>query len=331
MKPPRITRQTLRRWLAVLLALLLSLALLVLIPLLTHRKPEPEPRFTEHRPPPSEEPLLTPEPVSFEMPDPTLPEQNAELQALLADFVERHPGTWDIYVYNLTYGEFGEYATQEDSPMVAASLIKLYIIGASFRQFKQGKFYHDEAWPSVKKMIITSDNWCAKWLLYRLGEGVDEVAFDEVNSFAYSIGCRNTTMNRTLLDTDSGLENYTTAEDVALFYKLLYRYELVSPEYSAEMLDYLKAQTINDRIPVGLPAGTVCAHKTGDLEHICCADAGLIFSPGADYILSVINNGAEDDAAAAQAIVELSSLVYDFFNPPVEAEASDDAGAATEP
>lgn len=320
MKRPRITRQTLLRWLAGLLGLLLLLALLVLIPLLTHRKPEPEPRFTEHQPPPSEEPQYTPEPVQFEMPDPTLPEQNADLQELLAAFAEEHPGNWDIYVYNLTYGEFGAYATQEDEPMVAASLIKLYIMGASFRQFKQGRFSYDEAWPSVKKMIVTSDNWCAKWLLYRLGEGVDEAAFDEVNNFARTIGCRSTTMNRTLLDTTSGLENYTSAEDVALFYKLLYRYELVSPEYSAEMLSYLKAQTINDRIPAGLPAGTVCAHKTGDLEHICCADAGLIFSPGADYILSVINNGAEDDAAAKAAIVELSALVYEHFNPPAEEE-----------
>ena len=163
--------------------------------------------------------------------------------------------------------------------MVAASLIKLYIMGASFRQFKEGKFYHDEAWPSVRKMIVTSDNWCAKWLLYRLGEGVDAAAFDEVNSFAHEIGSSSTVMNRTLLDTDSGLENYTSAEDVALFFKLLYRYELISPEYSAEMLEFLKAQTINDRIPAGLPAKTVCAHKTGDLQHICCADAAQDKNP----------------------------------------------------
>ena len=315
MKLPKLNRKTLHRCLAVLLSLLLTLALLVLIPLLTHRKPQPEQRFTERPPQQTQTPLITPEPVHYEMPDPTLPEQNAELQALLSEFIETHPGTWDIYVYNLTYGEFAGCSTQEDSPMVAASLIKLFIMGAVFQQFKEGKLPYDDTWPSIRKMIVTSDNYCANWLTIRLGEGLEARGIEAVTAYAQSLGCSNTSMNRTMLDTTSGLENYTTAEEVSLLFRMLYRYELVSPEYSADMLNYLKAQTINDRIPAGLPAGTVCAHKTGDLQHICCADAGLIFSPGADYILSVISNGSEDDEAAAEAIVELSSQVYAFFNP----------------
>ncbi|MBQ5977810.1 MAG: serine hydrolase [Oscillospiraceae bacterium] len=318
MKLPEINRQTLRRWLAVLLAFLLALALLVLIPLLTHREPRPDRRYTEHPPQATQMPLSSPAPVPHDMPDPTLPEQDPELEALLSAFIEQHPGTWDIYVYNLTYGEFAGISTQEDSPMVAASLIKLFIMGAVFQQFKEYKLPYNETWPSIRKMITTSDNYCANWLTIRLGEGLESAGIEEVTEYAHSLGCGNTSMNRTMLDTNSELENYTTAEEVALLFKLLYRYELVSPEYSADMLSYLKAQTINDRIPAGLPAGTVCAHKTGDLPHICCADAGLIFSPGADYILSVINNGSEDDKAAAEAIVELSAQVYQFFNPPTQ-------------
>lgn len=331
MKRPAFNRQTLRRLLAALLAILLTLALLVLIPLLTHKKPEPEPRFTVRRPPTSEAPVMTPEPVHYDMPDPTQPEQNAELQTLLADFVAAHPGTWDIYVYDLTHGEFAKAASQEDSPMVAASLIKLYIMGAVFQQFQERKLYYDETWPSIRKMIVTSDNFCANWLTIRLGEGQEAKGIEAVTAFAHSLGCSSTSMNRTMLDTTSGLENYTSAEDVALLFKLLYRYELISPEYSEDMLTYLKAQTINNRIPAGLPAGTVCAHKTGDLQHLCCADAGLVFSPGADYILSVINNGSEDDKAAASAIVELSSQVYAFFNSPAADEPSPAPETQTEP
>lgn len=331
MKLPGFNRQKLRRLLAALLAMLLTLALLVLIPLLTHQKPEPEPRFTERRPQATEAPVLTPEPVQFDMPDPTRPEQNADLQALLAEFVEQHPGVWDIYVYDLTYGEFAEYSSQEDSPMVAASLIKLYIMGAAFQQFKERKLYYDETWPSIRKMIISSDNYCANWVTIRLGEGQEAKGIEAVTAFAHSLGCSSTSMNRTMLDTTSGLENYTSAEDVALLFKLLYRYELISPEYSENMLSYLKAQTINNRIPAGLPAGTVCAHKTGDLQHKCCADAGLVFSPRSDYILSVINNGSEDDKAAAAAIVELSSLVYDFFNPQTDSDPASADASQTEP
>ncbi len=328
MKLPEISRATLRRWLAVLLALLLTLALLVLIPLLTHREPKQERRITERPSQASAAPVTTPAPVQHEMPDPTLPEENEELKALLNTFVEKHPGQWDIYVYNLTYGEFAGCSTQEDTPMVAASLIKLFIMGASFQQFKDGKLPYDETWPSIKKMIVTSDNFCANWLTIRLGEGQEAPGLEAVTAYAQSLGCKNTSMNRTMLDTTSGLENYTTAEEVALLFRLLYRYELVSPEYSADMLSYLKAQTINDRIPAGLPAGTVCAHKTGDLQNKCCADAGLIFSPGADYILSVINNNSADDKEAAAAIVELSAQLYQFFNPPAET-AVPDASSST--
>lgn len=331
MKLPNIDRQKLLRFFAALLAMLLALALMVLIPLLTHRPPEPERRFTEPRVIHTPAPVFTPEPVMPDMPDPNQPARNDDLQALLDDFLTQHPSTWDIYVYNLTQGEYACCSTQ-DEPLVSASLIKLFIMGTVFQKIQDGTFDYWTYVPSTRQMIVVSDNYCANWLIVSLGESYEDAGMEAVTAFARSIGCKDTSMNRTLLDLKSEKENYTSAEDVALFFKLLYRYELVSPKYSSDMLDILKAQTVNDRIPAGLPSGTVCAHKTGDLEHKCCADAGLIFSPEADYILSVINNGSEDDAEASAAIVELSSLVYNFFNPSLEtSEPPIESEAPTEP
>ncbi len=315
MKLPNIDRQMLLRFIAALLAMLLALALMVLIPLITHHPPEPERRFTEPRITPSPAPVSTLEPMLIDMPDPNQPDQDAELQSLLEKFIADNPGTWDIYVYNLTQGEYACCSTLENEPMVSASLIKLFIMGAVFQRIQDGSFDYWSYVPSARQMIVISDNYCANWLILSLGESSGDAGMEAVNDFARSIGCNHTSMNRTLLDLKSDQENYTTAEDVALFYKLLYRYELVSPQYSSDMLDILKAQTLNDRIPAGLPKGVICAHKTGDLEHKCCADAGLVFSDGGDYILSVINNGSEDDTQASAAIAELSALVYEYFNP----------------
>lgn len=314
MKPSKFARQKLLRFALALLAILLTLAILVLIPLLTHREPVQERPQVEPRPSATPLPSASPEPALIELPDPTKPDLNEELRSLLEDFVTEHPGIWDLYVYDLTHGEYADFATQAE-PMVSASLIKLYIMGAVFQQIQDGQMRYWERYADTLRMIIYSDNYSANHLTNLLGDSDAQAGFDCVTDFAASIGCRSTGMNRFLGYTDTGVENYTSASDCALFLKKLYRYELVSPEYSSSMLEILKAQTINDRIPAGLPEGTVCAHKTGDLEGVSCGDAGLVFSPGADYILCVISNGSEDDAQTVQDIAALSASVYAYFNP----------------
>ena len=315
MRTPHFDRQTLFRFAAALLGVLTALAVLVAVPLLTHRTPVPEPRYTEQTPRPTETPLPTQDPEELLRPSSLEPIQDDELQALLDSFLEDHPGTWDIYVHNLNSGRIAAASTQEGEPMISASLIKIFIMGAAYQQFQAGTMSYWDFIGPVRKMIVISDNYSANNVIMRLGSGDNEAGFAAVNAFAESIGCTGTSLNRTMLDNSSDKENYTTARDCARLLEMIYRFELISPQYSSEMLDTLKAQLINDRIPAGLPRGTVCAHKTGDLTGVCCADAGLVFSPSADYILSVITNGSEDNAEAVESIVELSSQVYAFFNP----------------
>lgn len=331
MRLSNIDRPKLLRFAAALLAVLLALAVLVMVPLLTHRSPVPDRRFTERPPEPTEQPLETPAAQLPLLTDPFVPEHDEQLQALLDEFLESHPGTWDIYVHDLSYGKIAGCSTQNGEPMISASLIKIYIMGAVFQQIQDGKMNYWDYYPTARKMIDVSDNFCANYLINRLGEGDTETGFAYVDDFARSIGCEKTSLNRTMLNEESEEENYTTAEDCALFLQKLYRYELVSPQYSSDMLNILKAQTINDRIPHGLPEDVVCAHKTGDLEGKCSADAGLVFSPGADYILCVIRNNVDDNAEAVQSIVDLSALVYDYFNPVADEANVESSESPSEP
>ena len=327
MIPPKLDRQKLLRFAAVLLAILLALAVLVLIPVLTHREPVPERPSATPRPAPTPEPTSEPDALGPYLPNPNLPDTNSELQTLLEDFCAEYPGVWDIVVYDLTHGETADFASQ-DEPMISASLIKLFIMGAVFQQVQEGRMQYWDQYASVCRMIMYSDNYSANHLTNILADSEGRTGFEVVTDFAASIGCTATSLNRFLGRPEDGGENYTSAADCALLLKKLYRFELVSPEYSSSMLEILKGQTINDRIPAGLPEGTVCAHKTGDLEHKSCGDAGLVFSPGADYILAVICNDQEDDAAAVAAIAELSARVYAFFNP---SPAPTEAAGPTEP
>lgn len=317
-----------RQWLqlaASVVGALLMLALLVLIPLKTHRAPVPDTRFDEPRPTPTALPLSSPDVSSVEIFHPSAPDRDEDLQQIVTQFVEQQPGDWDIYVYNLSHGNYAVSSPEDEKPMVSASLIKLFIMASTFQQIKEKKLEYWDVFHSIRYMIINSDNYCANWLIQRMGEGDVSKGFDYINAFVQSLGCKSTSIHRVMLDTESGEENYTSAEDCVTLLKMLYRYELVSPEYSSDMVEMLKQQRTNDRIPALLPEGTVCAHKTGDLEHLSCGDAGLVFSPGADYILAVINNNSEDDPATIQSIAELSAQIYAYYNPPLPETPSPEA------
>ena len=75
----------------------------------------------------------------------------------------------------------------------------------------------------------------------------------------------------------AGLNNVTTARDLAVLLTAIASGRAASPESSRWMLDVLFAQHWNDAIPLGLPPGTRIAHKTGNItrvEH----DAAIVLS-----------------------------------------------------
>jgi len=81
------------------------------------------------------------------------------------------------------------------------------------------------------------------------------------------------------------------------------------------MLEILKAQELNEKIPAGLPAGVPVAHKTGDITGVH-HDAALVFPPGeSPYVLVVLTAGIADEKRANQAIVGISRTVWDGRRP----------------
>ena len=199
-----------------------------------------------------------------------------------------------------------------DGRMVSASLIKLFIMGAVYAEIEAGALAHDAVYPELRQMITVSDNDAANRLIRLLGGGDAAAGMAAVNAFAASIDCPDTRLNRLML-ADNGLENDTSAADCAQILRLIYRGACVSETWSAEMLELLQTQTVNNRIPQQLPPETAVAHKTGDLPRLCSADVGIVFTPRGDYLLCVICNHSSEDAQTAEDIAALSRLVYDYY------------------
>lgn len=236
---------------------------------------------------------------------------DSALQQALDTALEGLSSRWDVYVEDLTTGEIASAAHQlpADGKMVSASLIKLFIMGAVYEQVEAGMLTESQVDADVHSMITISDNSASNRLTKLLGGGDAAKGMAVVNAFAKSLGCEHTELNRLMLD-DNGLQNYVSAADCAAILKAIYTGTCVNVEYSATMLEHLKGQQVNNRIPAGVPGDTIVAHKTGDLSGLSCGDVGIVLGPERDYIICVICNDPYTDGGAAAKIVEISQQVY---------------------
>jgi beta-lactamase class A len=151
---------------------------------------------------------------------------------------------------------------------------------------------------ALERMITISDNSSAVLL-------TDRVGALNVNRDLSGLGLEHT---RLLAD-----DLVTSPYDMLTFMEMLARGEGVSPQASREMLQLMARQRINDRIPRLLPAGTVVAHKTGNLPGVV-NDVGLVSSPDTTFAIAVLISDTPTEGLAAQAISEVAATAYRYFS-----------------
>jgi beta-lactamase class A len=157
-------------------------------------------------------------------------------------------------------------------------------------------------------MITESDNIATNLLLDRIG-------MDSVNHRIQRLGFTDTVLRRRMMDfgaAASGRENLTSVMDIACLLDRIHRTCCINKSADSAMSRILARQTDRCKIPLLLPPGIVCQHKTGELpgaEH----DAGIIFSPSGPYVLSVMSDGLTDPERGRRIVATLSRNVYDWF------------------
>ena len=155
-------------------------------------------------------------------------------------------------------------------------------------------------------MIERSSNLATNLLIARLGAG-------RVNATAHALGADSIQVRRGVEDGkayEKGLNNTTTARDLATLLAAIATNRAASPEASREILRMLLAQEFNEGIPAGLPAGTRVAHKTGSITALL-HDAAIVYPPGrSPYVLVVLTRGYPKEADAARVIAAVSRIVY---------------------
>lgn len=101
----------------------------------------------------------------------------------------------------------------------------------------------------------------------------------------------------------------TTPADIERLFQLLLAGKVVSSQASQQMLDLLAQQTINDRLPAGLPDSVRVAHKTGNLDD-AIHDAGVIYAPKGPVIVVALSDQIDDQDAVVAFMQELGQLAY---------------------
>jgi beta-lactamase class A len=141
---------------------------------------------------------------------------------------------------------------------------------------------------------------------------IDRVDARRVTETLRSLGADSMDVLRGVEDIpafQAGLNNTTTARDLATLMTALGNGTVASEASRAEMLDILGRQEFRSKIPAGLPAGVRVANKTGWITRIS-HDAALVFPPAdPPYVLVVLTRGVESEVAEGL-IAEVSRRVW---------------------
>lgn len=158
----------------------------------------------------------------------------------------------------------------------------------------------------LRLMITRSSNLATNTLITLVGG-------DAVTKTMRELGAQRIQVRRGVEDEkafEKGLNNTTTARDLAIILRAIEQGKAASPAATREMLGILLAQEFNGKIPAGLPRGVRVAHKTGEITAVS-HDAAIVYPPGkSPYVLVVLTRGLRDGEKSAKLIADLSALVY---------------------
>jgi len=161
----------------------------------------------------------------------------------------------------------------------------------------------------AEAMITVSSNFATDLIIERVGAKNVQAAVDAMGASGMRV-LRGVEDNKAY---DKGLNNVATARALLTLMEGIARGEAVDKSASEEMAAILRRQTVNDRIPAGLPPGVAVAHKTGEITRIR-HDAAIVYAPR-PFVLVVLIRGLNDGKRASALAAGITRLIYEASNP----------------
>jgi len=153
-------------------------------------------------------------------------------------------------------------------------------------------------------MITVSSNLATNLIIEKLGVA-------NIRAVVRALGADGVNVLRGVEDArafEKGLNNTTTARGLEVLMNAIANGKAVESESSQRMIAILQKQHFNEGIPVGLPAGTRVAHKTGEITKIH-HDAAIVYAPR-PFVLVVLVRGLPDHKDSAALMADVTRLLY---------------------
>ena len=214
------------------------------------------------------------------------------------ELVENLQGSYGFYVYQLETGE--AYGFNQDRIFTAASLIKLPVMLAIFQEAEAGRLDLADYIADLEAMGRRSDNQTFSRTVNLLGRERIQVIIDELG------------MSQTSFE-----NNDTTPQDIGLFFRQLYRGDLISDKNRDEFFKLLTDTIYEDRIPAGVPEGIRVAHMIAT-EINSFSDAGIVFADK-PFVLVIMSDGARE-SEAGQVLPEITRVIWEHEDDAVATE-----------
>ncbi len=235
-------------------------------------------------------------------------------------------GEYGVVVKNLKTGE--TYSKNENQEFESGSLYKLWVMAETFNQLEKGIIREDdelkESIPGLNREFGIDPEYAEQtsgFINLTVKEALHQMITISHNYSALSLSKKIKLPSIKSFLEDNGFEKsevgtggdnpVSTPSDITLFFEKLYKGELVSKEVSEKMLELLKKQELNNKLPKKLPENITVAHKTGEIGWFS-HDAGIVYSDKGDYIIVVFSK-SDLPAAAEDRIANLSKSVYEYF------------------
>lgn len=265
-------------------------------------------------------------------------------------------GIVGLYMFNLNnregvhflYQNGTELPTNPDAAFTTASIVKIPIMTSVFLRIDEDE--DPEALNLLQKMIIESGNDPADWVMERVIH--PDLAPLEITEDMQKLGLENTFLagefalfspllrkyntpanQREDINTDPDLYNQSSPSDMGMLLEDIYQCaengqgtfkavfgDAITQQECQIMIDYLSQNKMPSLIEAGVPDVTEVAHKHGWVTYNgtmqTLGDAGIVFSPGGDYVLVIFLNHPQqliwDNASVL--VGQLSEAIYNFYN-----------------
>lgn len=254
--------------------------------------------------------------------------EDNQLKTQINSFLQGKDGNYAVYVKDLKPEGRRNVLINSNESYDAASLYKLYLMAATYMAIDRGeitmeteisaKLSHlEEVLGSVDygyqhlssdevatytirecldRIARVSDNYAAIMLAEKVGWG-------KVQEAAELMGATNTSIKTPIS---------TSAQDVGMLLEKIYKGEMVSFEQSDDMISFLAAAQVNNRIPALLPKEVKVAHKTGELSQVR-NDAGIVFLQGNPYVIVMMSKDLKGEDEGIENLAQISKIVYDYY------------------